>query len=329
MKNLIFAMAAVMLVACSEPPQPVRLGGQTMGTSWSALVAADVDDPAGLQAELESLLAGVNRAMSTWDPESEISQFNRMAAGCMELSEEFAYVVDYALHVARATDGAYDISVSPLIDLWGFGAPEVLSPPDPAQIAEALQRTGYQYLELDGTRLCKDVDHLEINLSSIAKGYGVDRLAEHLWSLQLNNFLVEIGGDLYVSGDKFGRPWTVAIEQPDSLQRSVAQILHLREVALATSGDYRNFFLLNGRRYSHIIDSRTGYPVENDIASVSVAAVDVTRADAWATALMTLPLERALDLAGAENLAVLFLLRRGEAFEAVSNPAWQAYFEHP
>ena len=320
----------VGLGGCSDS-EPLRLTGGTMGTSWSISIADQTDmDLDILHQEVMQELAAVNAAMSTWDPDSEISRFNRIPAGCMQISADFAEVMQAALLLSRLTDGAYDVSLGPLIDLWGFGAGEAVDAPTDAQINTLLAQTGFAHLQLDGQTLCKDMDSIQINLSSIAKGFGVDVVAEYLSAGGMENYLVEIGGELLARGDKNGVSWTVGVENPASLAAHSALLaLPLENQAVATSGDYRNFFILDGRRYSHIIDARTGRPVDNHIASVTVIASKAMLADGWATALMTFDPERAMEIADNQGLAVLLMLRDGDQFENRASSLWLRLFGDP
>ncbi len=332
MKGTLFSLCLLLaLTGCSRPEESVRLAGVTMGTTWSLVLTETQDrDLTLLHTGIMQVLAEVNSAMSTWDPDSEISRFNQMAAGCVDISPAFAEVMGAALEISALTQGAYDVSLGPVIDLWGFGAAEGVSAPDAGLIAATLARSGYQHLELTGARLCKDRDDLQINLSSIAKGYGVDAVANYLRAEGLDNFLIEIGGELLAQGDKFGEPWRVGVENPAAGNLPSATLtLPLVDQAVATSGDYRNFFILDGRRYSHIIDARTGQPADNAIASASVVAEDVTMADGWATALMILDPASGLALADTQGLAVLLILRDPadeSNFHDLTNARWQALF---
>lgn len=331
MKLWIFAIFVVPLLAACSDSEPVRLTGGTMGTTWSIAIADPGDqDFEALHLGVMQKLAEVNGAMSTWDPDSEISQFNQMSAGCMTVSPAFAGVVETALDISALSDGAYDISLGPLIDLWGFGAAEEVVAPTDEQIANLLARTGYRHVEVDGQNLCKDIDDIQINLSSIAKGYGVDVVADYLSEQGIENFLVEIGGELYASGEKNDQPWTVGVENPASQGgQSALLALPMENQAVATSGDYRNFFMLDGERYSHIIDARSGRPIHNQVASVSVIADSVTLADGWATALMAVGSEHAFQIADELGFAVLIIMRDGDEFEALANPVWVSQFGNP
>ncbi len=311
-----------------------------MGTTYSVKIFA----PTGLDAEpqsteeiqfeIDAVLRNVNDQMSTYLQSSEISRFNRSdSTDWFDVSAAFAQVVDYALSVARKTDGAFDITVGPLVNAWSFGpAPKTKTVPDAAVLNELKKSVGYQKLSVrtDPPALRKSQPDLQIDLSSIAKGHGVDRVVEMLNEQGFQNVFVEIGGEVRVSGDKSGRWWKVGIQVPDSV-RSEVMIAHSlntgagNDQAMATSGDYRNFFEVDGVRYSHTIDPRTARPVEHDLASVSVVAETCMQADAWATAMNVLGAEAGLTIAKQENLDVLLVRRSGEGYEKLGTGAMSAY----
>ena len=325
------------LSACSPAPRAHSLAGRTMGTTYSIRIAhADLDRRAldQLQADIDATLAEVNRQMSTYQPGSEISRFNRAAPGePVALSPDFQFVVRRALEIAAATGGAFDPTVGALVNLWGFGPDGAISKrPDPAQIEAARRTTGFRHLALspDG-RLAKDLPGLQLDLGAIAKGFGVDRIAALLRERRLKNFLVEIGGETLAEGLNAGNePWRVGVLRPDFLPAdgSVLQgVIHLTGGrAVATSGDYRNFFRdEDGRIQTHIIDPRAAAPAQHAVASVSVRAADCLTADGLATALVVLGPEEGLRLleSAFPDADALFLLRRHEkVFEEVASPGF-------
>lgn len=329
----MLALAALLLAGCQRQPQAVELSGATMGTSWHVtyLPAANGVAPAAVQAGLEELLVAINDSMSTWQPDSEISRFNRSSPGdWVPVSAAFAEVVAEALAIGELTGGAYDVTVGPLVELWGFGpARPRIDVPSAAAIRERQQQVGQQFLELDLEQgRMRRLREVELDLSSIAKGYAVDRLAEALQGQQITDFLVEVGGEMRLSGlSPRGDAWRVAVERPQPGARSVALGIALTDAALATSGDYRNYFEADGRRYSHSIDPRSGRPVAHDLVSVTVIAADCMRADAWATALIVLGAERALALAEAQGLAVYLLRRDGERIVPSYSSAFEPWLE--
>ncbi|MFU8764814.1 MAG: FAD:protein FMN transferase [Haliea sp.] len=317
--GLLLALAAALLVGgCQRQVQPVELSGATMGTTWHVtyLPSDHAAQPAALQAELERLLVAVNDSMSTWQPDSEISRFNRSPPGeWFTLSAPFAEVMAVALAIGELSGGAYDVTVGPLVELWGFGPSRPrLDTPSATAIRERLEQVGQGFIELDlAQSRMRRLRAVEVDLSSIAKGYAVDVLAEALEAQRIADFLVEVGGEMRLAGrSPRGDAWRIAVERPQPGARSVALGIALTDAAVATSGDYRNYFEVDGRRYSHSIDPRSGWPVQHDLVSVTVIAADCMRADAWATALTVLGAEQALALAEAEGLAVYLLRRDGE-----------------
>ena len=326
-------LAAFALAACEGAPEKVTLQGQTMGTYWrvSYLAEEATPVPGVLQAQLEAALVAVNASMSTWDPQATISQFNN--SECLEpfaIEPAFATVVAVAQAVSTASGGAFDVTVGPLIDLWGFGAggERRQAPPSAEAIAAAQARVGYEKLVVraDPPSPQRTAPGGEVDLSALAKGYGVDVLAAVLGTAGLGNYLVDIGGEVRARGvNDRGVPWRIGVEVPDPSARGLVQeALPLRDLSLATSGDYRNFFEADGVRYSHTIDPRTGYPIPQRVASVTVAHPEALWADAWATAMNVLGPEAGLALAKRQKLPALFILYDGEGFERRANAAFEA-----
>jgi thiamine biosynthesis lipoprotein len=306
--------------------------GTSMGTTWSARVAAGrVDDlqPA-LQAELDAIVA----QMSHWEPDSLLSRYNRAPAGTwVDLPAQFFDVVDYALWAHMASGGAYDPAAGALVDLWGFGAVRRYDhtgfyPPDEAAIGRALDQRAAARLSFDrdGRRLLQP-GGIRLDLSSVAKGYAVDRLAHCLEGRGLSHYLVEVGGELRGAGVKpDGHPWWVEIEAVPDHQAPQA-VVALHGLSIATSGDYRQHFGHGARRVSHTLDPRTGRPAAGGVASVTVLAPTCMEADALSTALAALGPDDGAAFAGAHALAARFLVRRAGALEEIVTPAWKALLQ--
>ena len=234
--------------------------------------------------------------------------------------------------VGWQSEGAYDVTVAPLVDLWGFGpAGQVGAPPADDRITDVLENVGQDYLRLDGEggyRLLK-TRPVSLDFSSIAKGYGVDLVARWLDARGLDRYLVEVGGEMRLAGmSGRGDPWRVAIERPESALRTAEQAISVTDVAIATSGDYRNYFEVDGQRFSHSIDPRRGYPVSHDLVSVTVLDNSAMRADAWATALVVLGQERAMAVATQQGLAVYFIQRQGDTLHSSHSPAFAPFLEN-
>lgn len=320
-----------------SPPLPPRgggtiqrLDGPTMGTTWSVRLV-DRGDPARLRAGIEARLDVVVAQMSTWRPDSDLSRFNCAPAGTWQtLPKDFMAVLLCALATAEASDGAFDPTVGPVTNLWGFGPVPALNhgPPPANRLTEAHRRVGWQQLRIDAEAgQALQSGGVSLDLSGIAKGYAVDQLAEHLEGVGIESFLVEIGGELRGRGVKpDGTPWWVTVETPPSPTYDRAGILvALYDLAIATSGDYRRSFHHDGRRYSHTLDPRTGWPIEESTASVTVLHRCCMHADAMATMLAVLGPSVGLDYAAEHGLAALFITRdgTGELREQMS-PAFAA-----
>ncbi len=328
---LLFAVA-LLLLACSQPPNdPIVLNGSTMGTYWTVRLGTVPSDVsvAALRGDIEALLEQVNDEMSTWRPDAWISRYNQAEAGTeFIIPEGFARVLAAALDLAEDTGGAYDPTVGPLVNLWGFGPesrPEAL--PDADSLAAARERVGWWRVDFDpvSRRLIQPGD-VYLDLSSIAKGFGVDIVAELLQSRGFSGYLVDIGGDIRTRGARpDGQPWRIAIERPVPGQREIQQIIEPGDAAVVTSGTYRQFFEIDGERYSHTIDPRDGWPVRHAIVSVTVIAPTATEADGLATALGVFEPEQALAFAVERGIAVLWILDRPDGLEALHTPAFAPF----
>lgn len=309
-----FLVMPLALMACKPSDLVFELSGLTMGTTYN-VVAVDPSHTltnAKVRAAIDSALSDVNRQMSNWDPASEISRFNAgtdMAARSM--SPELSRVMQAAEGVYQASEGRFDTTMGPLIELWGFGAPGARTRPDEAAIAAARQRSGHENtLRVDNGSLRKTRADAQVYLAAIGKGFGADQVGRALEELGVRDYMIEIGGDLYASGkNPDGRPWQIGIETPDAGNRSVMEVIGVTGHGLASSGDYRNYFEEDGRRFSHVIDPATGYPIEHRTASATVLADNAMLADAWATAMLVLGRERGMEIAEAQNLAVMFVER--------------------
>jgi thiamine biosynthesis lipoprotein len=315
----------------SEDPAPAGgvirdFAGRSMGTSWSVrLVAAPGDALAHLQQGLQQQLDSIVAEMSHWEADSDLGRFNRAAAGSWQaLPPAFFDVLSYAMGVARDSGGAYDPCAGALVNLWGFGPHGRFDqldfvPPSTDEIASARAHLAAHPLALQAEgRLALQAGGIQLDLSAVAKGYSVDRLAYYLKTQGVLHYLVEVGGELRGAGVKpDGQPWWVALEQVADAAASASApsaapdelVLALHGLAVATSGDYRRYFELDGQRYSHTIDPRSGMPIANDLASVTVVHAQCMAADAWSTALTVLGSERGLQMAERQGLAARFVVR--------------------
>lgn len=324
----LLALSSAGCARDSRLPE-VELTGRTMGTTFGIklVAAAETSSLEALEDEIAAELDTVNRLTSTYIEDSEISIFNATdSTDWVTVSPEFCAIVEQALAISVATDGAFDITVGPLVNLWGFG-PDVVAPEPPADadIAAARARVGYRRVETrcNESSMRKKPADVHLDLSAWAKGYAVDRLAGILDSYEIDDYLVEVGGELRVSGLNANRQkWAIAIEKPLPLAREPQRVIRVTDTSVATSGDYRNFFEYGGKLYSHTIDARSGRPVEHTLAAVTVVAESAAEADALATALLVLGPGDGLAFAEAMGVAGYFLVRRDDDIEATSTSSF-------
>lgn len=325
----VLLLLLLSLVACSEP-EVVRLQGSTMGTSYSVVLPSlpKGSTKQSVQQGIESILEQVNQQMSTYLPDSELSRINQSEAGLwLDVSPELFEVIQRSHSISEQSYGAFDITVGPLVNLWGFGPANTLASVTPSeeQLDSARKLVGYQNLELkqESRSIRKQFKDLYIDLSAIAKGYGVDAMAAYLDSLSIQDYLVEIGGELRGKGlSQRGDYWRVAVEKPQPGQRMIQRVIDVSDFAVATSGDYRNYFEYEGVRFSHTIDPRSGLPISHSLASVTVLSEKALLADAWATALMVLGEDEGHRLAEEKGIAAYFLYRQGNEFLARETSAF-------
>lgn len=303
----------------------VKITGETMGTTYTIKADGAAIDQEEIKSEIDARLAVIDERMSTYRQDSEISRFNRAPAGSwFPVHPETAMIVsDMAGPISEQTGGAFDITVGPLVGLWSFGANrarEGFTPPSDQRITEALSVVGFNKLETRGTdgdqqeaALRKTVDGLHIDLSAIAKGYAVDVISELLMDHGIDSFMVEIGGEVRVHGAHAdGSPWRIGVEAPERGARRVGSVVSLQDEAMATSGDYRNFFEHEGTTYSHTIDPHTGRPVAHNLASVTVIANTCAQSDALATAILVMGPEKGFRWAREHGVKALLVSRDGD-----------------
>jgi thiamine biosynthesis lipoprotein len=329
-------LVIAMTGGCAEHPEslvPMVISGRTMGTTYQVRIARPPDglSLSKLQETIDAVLEQTNEAMSTYRRMSEISRFNRSSsAEWFAVSPETAMVVAAAQQISRESDGAFDATVGPLVNLWGFGPGSNQRQVPPAEkINRAVTICGFRKLSVREVppALRKSTGKLVIDLSAIAKGYAVDRIAALLEDFSITDFLVEIGGEILTRGTRAdGSAWTVGIELPDAGLRLVQDVLALSNSALATSGNYRNFFERDGKQYSHTINPRTGSPVTHKLASVTVVGDSCMLADGWATALLVLGPEQGYAYALRHDIAGLFVSRGADGFSQRPTPAFARLF---
>ena len=331
MTKWLVAFASLIFIAgCEKSVELVHLSGPTMGTTYNIkyIQQADIPSSSHLQAEIDRLLEQVNDQMSTYRVDSELSRFNQyQGSEPFQVSEQTAMVVKEAIRLNSLTLGALDVTVGPLVNLWGFG-PEARrdTVPTEQELAERKAKTGIEYLSVSGDFLSKTLPNLYVDLSTIAKGWGVDVVADFIESQGIENYMVEVGGEMRLKGrNAQGIPWRIAIEKPSVQERSVQEIIEPGDMAIATSGDYRNYFERDGMRYSHIINPQTGYPIDNKVVSVTVLDKSSMTADGLSTGLMVLGEEKAMAVAELNQIPVFMIIKTDDGFREVASSAFQPY----
>lgn len=337
MRTLLPILLLICIIsACQRAPDKIfSISGMTMGTTYSVklLPQKNILDKTAVHADIEQILADINQSMSTYIPDSELSLLNQSnVSDWQNLSDDLYSVIEHANSVSVITNGAFDVTVGPLVNLWGFGPdPFTHEIPDEALLQETKKHTGYEKIVIDllSNRISKSDPNIYIDLSGIAKGYAVDKIASYLDKNNIQNYLVEIGGELIGKGlNANHQAWQIGIEQAKSLERSVQRIVSLNNMAMATSGDYRNYFEKAGVRYSHTIDSATGKPINHNLASVTVLNESTMHADAMATAFMVLGTEKTHALANKLGIAVYTLSKTATGFEERYNGYFKSYLSN-
>ena len=325
-------VGVLLLTGCG--PEQINLEGKTMGTSYSIKYMSDSSTLSSkkLQQEIDRKLEQVNDQMSTYRPNSELSRFNKSQKvdTAFPVSVATAKVVREAIRINRLTDGALDVTVGPLVNLWGFGPegrPNVV--PTDAEIAKRREWIGIDKLAVENGALIKSIPELYVDLSAIAKGYGVDVVAEYLESQNIDNYMVDIGGEVRTRGNNGeNKPWRIAIEKPVAGgEQSAQEIIEPGRMAIATSGDYRNYFEQNGVRYSHTIDPATGRPINHRLVSITVLDPSCMTADGLSTGLGVLGPERGMALANLLGIPVFMIVKTDDGFEERASESFKPYLQ--
>ena len=326
-------LSLAWITGCQPAETVTLITGKTMGTTYrvSILLTNPSEQLQSTETSIKKELEKINRLMSNYDFDSELSRFNvSNQSRPFFISPETLEVVQFSLFLARVTGGAFDPTVGPLVDLWGFGPPgSIRAPPTEKSLQETLQIVGYEALVLDANTFALSAqDKRRLDLSAVAKGYAVDQISKLLDRAGYSNYLVEIGGELRSKGTKQeDLPWRVAVELPERLRGSVYKTLPLINQAIATSGDYRNYFQYEQKHFSHTIDPRTGSPVTHSLTSVTVLADSAMEADGWATALSVLGPVEGAALADQRGVAALMLVRDGSGLKLIESQAFKDYIE--
>ncbi len=330
-RGLSLAVVLLMsLVGCGDGDRLERFGGPTMGSRYSIQYVHRTGDPfpQQVQPEVEAILAEVDQQMSTYRSDSLVERFNRLPANsCQSMPEAVLQLVRFGEQLSNDSGGAYDLTVEPLMDLWGFGPQSrVERVPDARELERARERVGYRHLYIEENRLCKNTA-AEVDFNSIAAGYTVDRISERLQRLGLKDFLVEVTGELKALGRKAdGSPWRIGLEGPQDDQQVAERVIDLDGYGMSTSGDYRNYFEQDGRRYSHTFDAVTGAPVQHELAAVTVVDRSALRADGLSTLLLILGPDKGWDYAEDHKIAAFFMIRNAKGFIIRSNSAFDQLF---
>ena len=325
LRSLTLCLALLALCACNNASPQTDLQGTALGTSFVVSVVgipAELDADI-LQQDILDVLGSLDRLASTWRDDSDLSALNAaLSVDWISVSEPFCDLLEHSLEISRITRGAFDPTVGPLVNLWGFGpAGPISEPPADGDIVAAQHRVGFDLIEVDCKEqlVRKDVPDLYVDLSGWAKGHAVDLVAGLLDSRGVENYMVEIGGELRISGhNRKGRKWAIGIEAPSTSERVPHAVVHVTDTSVATSGDYRNYFEHDGQRYSHTVDPRTGRPVTHSLAAVTVVDASAAFADAMATALLVLGPEEGPELARELGIAAYFLVRDASGIREIS-----------
>lgn len=331
----LFLLLTLMLAGCDRAAEnaPLVLEGKTMGTSWRvSLAGVDAQRAPELRRQIQAQLDADDRLLSTWKDDSALMQFNHSTSTApWPVDAAMADIVTLSLRIGHKMQDAMDITVGPLVNLWGFGPDkQPVATPDAAQIAAARARTGLQHLRVinaaDSQWLQKDIPDLFIDLSTVGEGYAADHLAQLMARNGISRYLVSVGGALASRGmNAEGKPWRVAIQKPTDRENAVQAVVDINGHGISTSGSYRNYYELDGKRLSHVIDPATGRPITHKLVSATVIAPTALEADTWDTGFMVLGPEKAREVALAQGLAVYLISKEQDGFSVWMSPQFKSY----
>lgn len=331
----LFLLLTVMLAGCDRAAEnaPLVLEGKTMGTSWRvSLAGVDAQRAPELRRQIQAQLDADDRLLSTWKDDSALMQFNHSTSTApWPVDAAMADIVTLSLRIGHKMQDAMDITVGPLVNLWGFGPDkQPVATPDAAQIAAARARTGLQHLRVINAAgsqwLQKDIPDLFVDLSTVGEGYAADHLAQLMARNGISRYLVSVGGALASRGmNAEGKPWRVAIQKPTDRENAVQAVVDINGHGISTSGSYRNYYELDGKRLSHVIDPATGRPITHKLVSATVIAPTALEADTWDTGFMVLGPEKAREVALAQGLAVYLISKEKDGFSVWMSPQFKSY----
>ena len=317
-----FLLVLIILFSCEKQNIEFKISGKALGTIYNITFLSNTvrtEQVEKIKLEINNLFIQFNSEMSTYHKNTEIMNFNHAKANTnTPISKDFQQVMEAALKISRETSGAFDVTVGPLIELWGFGRKKELKKRvDKSRLDSVQEFISYQKIVLNKNNLIKEHDKLAINLNAIAKGYAVDKLAKYIEQLGVENYLVEIGGEVRCKGkNKNNEFWKIGINSPDlkkNSKRNFKKILSLKNVSMATSGDYENYYVIDGKYYSHTIDPRTLSPIRHNLASVTVIAKNCMLADAYATAFTVMGKDESIAfLSKRDDLEAYFIIRNDD-----------------
>lgn len=329
--------AALAVSGCDNnntvAPKGLVIEGKTMGTFWRvSLTDVDASREAALRQRIQSQLDADDHMMSTWKADSDLSRFNQSTSTApWPVSEAMADIITGAIRIGEKTHGTMDITVGPLVNLWGFGPDkQPVKWPSQEQIDAARARTGLQHLTVINKShqqwIQKDIPNLYVDLSTVGEGYAADHLARLMEQEGIGSYLVSVGGAVMTRGtNPEGKPWRVAIQKPTDKENAVQAVVDLNGHGISTSGSYRNYYELDGKRISHVIDPSTGRPIEHKLVSATVIAPTALEADGWDTGLLVLGTEKAKAVAEKEGLAIYLIYKEGDSFKTWMSPQFKTF----
>jgi len=326
----LFLLVVTLVSGCESSNSEIIYSGSVMGTTYEVKIISSKRITPAMNKLIDTKLQNINKIFTTYDKSSELMILNESPINIPQIvSSDMMSVLAVAQDVYKKTNGSFDPTVASLVNLWGFG-PQLSAQqiPNDQEIVSLLNLIGLNKLLIDKEKnLVTRLTDIKIDLSAIAKGYAVDCIARLLDGYKIENYLVEVGGELRMKGNNAnGTNWIIAIERPYFIQTGAQEVIQITNSGLATSGDYRNFFEKDGSRYSHMIDPRSGYPIKHNLVSATVIAKSTTEADAFSTAMMVLGPQQAIKVAKENNLAVYLIIKNGENFDTIFSKEFNQYF---